>query len=94
MAEEFLLWLAGIAVESAPRVAARRRISHLLAADAASPQDAAMLGVQVGAPIQRHRSFRYDGRGRAVEYSESILPLGEPITFDYRIQDAASVGEE
>jgi len=65
-----------------------------VAADKASAQDAEILGVQVGAPVQRKRSLCYDAAGQVIEYGESLLPAEHETVFVYAIRNTRDVGEE
>lgn len=57
-----------------------------LAADAATEQEAADLGVPVGSPVLRSRNWIYDQDGAVIEYGEYVSAAGRWKHYEYTIQ--------
>lgn len=71
-----------------------RRGQATITAEAAAPDDAALLGVAVGAPLLVERRVILDGHGRCVERTESRYP-GDRYALDVRFDvDEASSGTD
>lgn len=60
-----------------------------MAAGEATEQDAADLGLRVGAPVLRERNWVYDEAGGTIEYGESVTSQGRWTSYSYEIGEQA-----
>lgn len=59
-----------------------------LRAAAATDQEAADLGVEIGAPVLKGRNWLYDEQGAVIEYGESVASETRWTSYDYTIAQA------